>query len=126
MRTIIAGSRPPKDFELKIEHYQWFSKIINKYKSDISRIISGGARGIDQFAIKYAKENEIPINIIHPDWETFGRKAGIYRNSQMVYIAEALIAVWNGKSKGTLNTVNLSLKSDNIRKIHIIKFDWTI
>ncbi len=39
------------------------------------------------------------------DWDRLGRKAGPIRNAQIVFNADRVVAFWDGKSRGTLNTV---------------------
>ena len=40
-----------------------------------------------------------------PRWNRYGRKAGILRNRKMAKYADALIAVWDGLSRGTANMI---------------------
>lgn len=98
MRVIIAGSRGVSDLDF-IEDAVSLSGFI------VSRLISGGARGIDQTAERWAKERlqdaPIPVSRFLPQWSTFGRSAGFRRNVLMADHAEALIAIWDGQSKGT-------------------------
>lgn len=41
-----------------------------------------------------------------PNWDRFGRAAGMYRNSEMASYAEAGIILWDGESKGTLDMIH--------------------
>ncbi len=99
MKVIIAGSRELNDIHLIDEAY-------NKCPLRISEIVSGGARGIDKQAILFAKQLNISYVEFMADWETQGKKAGILRNFEMAKYADALIAIWDGKSLGTLNMIN--------------------
>ena len=51
--------------------------------------------------LKILKENNIPIEYYYPNWTKFGRRAGLIRNVEMALVADALVAVWNGYSRGT-------------------------
>jgi predicted Rossmann fold nucleotide-binding protein DprA/Smf involved in DNA uptake len=68
-------------------------------------VVSGGARGVDQWAEDAATEFGLQTKIIHADWDNLGRRAGPIRNAEIVGSADRLVAFWNGRSRGTLNTV---------------------
>jgi len=99
MILLIAGSRTFNDYDrLKTE--------INKLTFD--GIVSGGAKGADTLARKYAFENKIPFTEIIPDWSSLGKEAGYRRNEQMWEIADYGIIFWDGKSKGTKHNIELA------------------
>lgn len=104
MRTIIAGSRT-------IENYKLLCFLVKKSSFEITEIISGGARGIDELAERYAKENKIPLKIFPANWSKYGKGAGPIRNTQMAENADALIAIWDGKSTGTKNMIDAANKN---------------
>jgi predicted Rossmann fold nucleotide-binding protein DprA/Smf involved in DNA uptake len=99
VKTIIAGSR-------NIVEYQALLDAIVASGFEITEVVSGGARGVDSLGERYAKEKGISLKIFPADWESHGRKAGIMRNTEMAHYADALIAVWDGLSPGTLNMIN--------------------
>jgi len=98
MKTIIAGSRTINDIR-EVE------KAIKDSGFIITEIVSGTAYGVDKLGERYANVHNIPVKRFPADWEKYGKCAGILRNIQMVEYADALIAVWNGKSKGTRNII---------------------
>ena len=54
------------------------SRNINELEGEMpecSTIISGGAKGGDQAAEQYAKENNIPLRVHLPEYQKFGRGA---------------------------------------------------
>ena len=106
MRIVIAGSRGFEDYAL-LE--QTLEHILDKQIEPVE-LVSGHAKGADLLAERFAKENDLPIHIIKPDWKTYGRAAGPIRNRQMLnYVMEELslvVAFWDGKSKGTKNTID--------------------
>lgn len=112
MKTIIAGSR-------NIVEYQSVLDAIKASGFEITEVVSGGARGVDSLGERYAKEKGIPLKVFPADWESYGRKAGIMRNTEMSCYADALIAVWNGDSPGTYNMLNQA-KSKGL-KIYVLK-----
>jgi hypothetical protein len=70
-----------------------------------TEIVSGGARGPDSHGEVIAKANNIPVKQFIPDWHKYGKGAGFRRNAAMAEYADALIAVWDGKSKGTAHMI---------------------
>lgn len=104
MKVIIAGGRDFNDYEfLK----QVCSKL-SELDSEIE-IVSGGAKGADALGERFANEMGYALKVFPADWSE-GRKAGPIRNSQMANYADALIAFWDGKSKGTKNMIDLATK----------------
>lgn len=101
MKTIIAGSRAgPK--------YSDLTEAIKSCGWSPSVIVSGTARGADQLGEAWAVNNGVPIERYAADWAKFGRAAGPIRNKIMAQNAEALIALWDGKSSGTKNMIELA------------------
>ena len=73
---------------------------------DITAIVSGGARGADALAERYAKEHDIPIFIFKPDWKTLGKRAGPLRNADIVNKCTHLLAFPNlEEGRGTQDAV---------------------
>jgi len=70
--------------------------------------VSGTARGADQLGERYAKERGYFIQRFPADWNAYGKAAGYIRNRKMAEYADALIAFWDGKSRGTLNMISLA------------------
>ena len=101
MRTIIAGSRAITDIRL-------ISDAVEAADWSITAVLSGGARGVDNLGERYAAEGGIPLEIYPADWGRYGKGAGRIRNAEMASKAEALIAIWDGKSKGTKNMINIA------------------
>jgi YspA, cpYpsA-related SLOG family len=96
MKLAIIGSRTFNDYELM----QTFTDL-----TDVTLIISGGAIGADSLAERLANENNIPTLIFKPDWKLNGAKAGFMRNTSIVENCDQLIAFWDGKSNGTMDSV---------------------
>lgn len=70
-------------------------------------IVSGGAKGADSLAEKYAKKHDLQIVIFNPDW-SLGPKAGPLRNKKIVELSDEIIAFWDGNSKGTKSSIKIS------------------
>lgn len=106
----IVGSRTFTDYNL-------FKTIVDKFKHKISEIVSGGARGVDSLAERYAKENRIKITVFKPDWKKHRMFAGFARNIKIVENVDIVFAFWNMKSRGTKNTIT---QSKRLNKLVII------
>jgi hypothetical protein len=64
-------------------------------------VLSGTARGADTLGEQWAKRNNIPVERYPADWDTHGKRAGFLRNWRMARKGDALIALWDGLSRGT-------------------------
>ena len=101
MKLLVVGSRSITNFDL--------SPYIPK---EVDTIISGGANGVDYLAEQYADSNRISKYILRPHYELYGRAAPLKRNESMVDIADAVLVIWDGSSKGTQYTINYAKKKN--------------
>ncbi len=69
-------------------------------------IVSGTARGADRLGERYARERGYEIRQFPADWLNDEKKAGPIRNAKMADNADALIAFWDGTSRGTKNMID--------------------
>lgn len=110
VKTAVIGSR-----NLIIED-------IGKYiPENTTELLSGGARGVDTCVRIYAKERGIKLTEILPEYEKYGRAAPIKRNVGIIEKADTVVALWNGKSKGTEFVINYCKKHNKTIKIYVIK-----
>lgn len=69
-------------------------------------IISGGARGVDSTAVDAAVFFGLQVRVIRPDYARYPpRVAPIMRNTQIVEECDALVAFWDGRSRGTADAI---------------------
>jgi hypothetical protein len=68
-------------------------------------IVSGGARGVDTAAEQAAIEFGMSLKVWKADWATYGKRAGMVRNRQIVDDVDCVVAFWDGFSRGTANTI---------------------
>ena len=81
-------------------------------------VISGGARGIDSYARRYAVENDIPLAEMRPDYGAHpGRSAPIVRNREIVEAADYVLAFWDGKSRGTRHVIGYCMETQKAFRI---------
>ena len=100
----ICGSR-----SATVRHYTDLKNAADSHSP--TEIIHGGARGADALARTYAEEHQIPQCVVLPQWTTYGRAAGPRRNAEMVEKCDAVLALWDGESLGTANTINIAKKA---------------
>ena len=108
MRTIIAGSR-------NVSHAVGMGLVreaisASGWSGEISEVIHGAARGIDSAAGE-ALAGVWPITSVPAEWGIYGNSAGPIRNRKMAGMADALIAIWDGKSRGTKNMIDVAKSS---------------
>lgn len=118
---LIVGSRTFNNYNYLKEECDFLLK-----NYDNICIVSGGAKGADTLAEKYAKENNYELKIFRADWDNYSKSAGYIRNEEMhKYISQfdkrGIIAFWDGKSKGTQHNFSLAKKYNN--EIKIIEYE---
>ena len=111
MRVAVVGSR-------SITDYQLVSNILDFY--EITHIVSGGAKGVDTLAEKYAKKHKLNTTIYRPDYKKYGRSAALVRNKEIVLDSELVIAIWDGISTGTEYTIKLASENNIQCRVHNI------
>lgn len=94
MKIAIIGSRTLANIE--IDAY---------IPEGVTEIVSGAAAGIDTLARDYAKRKGICITEFLPEYARYGRAAPIKRNQSIADYADCAIAFWDGKSKGTADSI---------------------
>jgi len=96
MKIIVAGGR---NFDNYILLCQKLTYYFQNLKHPV--IVCGEAKGADTLGRRYAEELGLDIMSFPANWEKEGKAAGYRRNERMAAEADALIAFWDGKSKGT-------------------------
>lgn len=104
-KVIIAGSRGFSNYKLLREQCNKFLR--EKRKTSNIIIVSGHARGADTLGEKYAQDEGFALEIYPAQWKKLGKQAGYRRNEQMAEVADALIAFWDGSSKGTKHMIDI-------------------
>lgn len=105
-KVIIAGGR-------NFCFYHLLKNTMDYYLSNIDdeiTVFCGKARGADTLGEQYAKEKGYNIEYYPAEWDKLGKKAGIIRNEEMAKNADALVAFWDGESRGTKNMIELAKK----------------
>jgi hypothetical protein len=118
MRTIIAGSRTisPTADEMDL--------IIAESGINVTSVLCGGARGVDKAGAEWGRGQGIAVQYFLAEWKLKGRKAGILRNVEMAKNADALIAIWDGKSRGTKHMIDTAREAGI--KVMVASWDPTL
>lgn len=89
MKIAIIGSR-----DLQIEDFFPY------LPSDVTELISGGAKGIDTCVKQYAQKKYIKYTEFRPN-ARYKKGATFKRNDEIIAYADIVLAFWNQESKGT-------------------------
>lgn len=113
MKVIIAGSRT-------ICNPFYVSLAIKNADFPISEVVCGLAHGVDLFGKLWAEVFHVPVKEFPADWTNLGKRAGYVRNTEMAEYADALIAIWDGKSKGTKHMIDIANQKALLTHIIIV------
>lgn len=105
MKLAVVGSRSFEPFALADKIKKHIEE--NFVFSCQIEIVSGGALGADKAAEIFAVSEGLKFTCIIPEYEKYGRAAPHIRNKKIAEYADAVLAFHDGKSKGTLNTLDL-------------------
>ena len=109
INVVVAGGR---DYENYPELSQTLDRVISELNIPASmgiNIVSGGARGADTLAEKYAQEKNYGLQVFPADWKALGLSAGMTRNTQMAKVGDVLVAFPGGT--GTENMIQQMTQS---------------
>lgn len=114
MTIAIVGSRSFSDAAL-------LKRQVLRAFPGITCIISGGAAGADSLARELAVALKLSYYEVLPDWKTYGRAAGPVRNKEIIDRADAVIAMWDGRSRGTASAIRLAENAG--KRVVVVRFD---
>lgn len=106
MKLIIAGGRDCTEYDVLTEAIRHHQIPITQD----TEIVCGMAKGADSLGFDFAIISELKIHKFPAKWNLHGRKAGPLRNIEMGDFADALLALWDGKSKGTKHMIDYATK----------------
>ena len=120
-KVIIAGGRNYDDYTtLRKECDRILSRKFADSGCEVV-IVSGGATGADALGEQYASEKGLTIDRHPADWKKNGRAAGPIRNAEMADVSDALIAFWDGQSRGTKSMIDLAQRKG--LQVAIVRYD---
>ena len=100
MDVAVVGSRTFKDYKLLLNTMQKLAI------GEIDNIVSGGAAGADSLGKRFANRWQIATITFPANWDKYGKSAGFRRNQHIVDYSDMVVAFWDGKSKGTKDTID--------------------
>lgn len=102
MNLAIIGGRDFNNYNVLAT---WTQAVFYMQHCDAQTIISGGAKGADFLAKKFAENNGLHYIEYPAAWEKYGKSAGFIRNGAMVDACDMVLAFWDGYSRGTADTI---------------------
>jgi hypothetical protein len=91
-----------------------FKQAVEKYVNALppgTVVVTGGARGVDSWAEQAAVAAGLMVVVYTAKWRELGKAAGMIRNTEIVKRCDRLVAFWNGKSRGTADTITKARKA---------------
>lgn len=79
---------------------------LDTYRSYITLVVQGGARGADKLAADWAAARGVPCETFVADWAAHGKAAGPLRNRQMLEAHPDAVVVAFPGGRGTANCVS--------------------
>lgn len=119
MKTIITGTRNVNDIEI-VRAALWNAKSSGIL---ITEVVSGGCRGVDLLGERLAREHGFSVTVFSTDCNANSGTAGLIRSTKIIDYADALIAVWDGKSRGTFDMISRARKRGLIVHVERIGLD---
>jgi len=106
VKIAIVGSRTFNDWDLL------WNKMAKHFSNlDEVTIVSGGARGADALAKRFAETAGLDYEEYPADWNRYGNSAGPRRNAQIVEAVDVVVVFWDGKSRGSKDSINKALEA---------------
>lgn len=111
MRVLVCGGR----------HYFDHNTVVRTLdaihvETPITAILHGGATGADALAGKWAALRNVSTVVFKADWQAHGRKAGPWRNMQMIQEGQPDLVVAFPGGRGTAHVIRLAI-TNNIKLI---------
>lgn len=77
MKILVTGSRYGFNQDI-------IRKVLEAYKDQNPIIVHGGAKGVDLQADAESRKLGYEVRFYLPDWDRYGKSAGVLRNQQMI------------------------------------------
>lgn len=106
LRILVCGGR---DFAHRIACFAALERLHRQRGIDL--LIHGDATGADELAGEWAEAEGIPVRRFPADWKALGKKAGPFRNAQMLVEGQPDGVVAFPGGSGTANMVNLARRA---------------
>lgn len=98
-------------------NYQYVSEVLDTFR-DSDEMITGGGRGIEQLALRFASEHGIAHRVIPPNIQKFGSSVAFTkRNQEIIKASDVSVVFWDGEDRfyiDVLRTVNQHEKVSHV------------
>lgn len=103
MKVLVCGGRNFKNFS-------GLSKVMSNLEPYPTILVHGDARGADQMAGQWARNNGIEERRYPAKWKVHGKAAGFVRNAEMLQTENPDLVIAFPGGKGTQNMIDLAKK----------------
>lgn len=115
MKLAVVGSRSITDYQTVAT-----SIVVSPWSPDV--IVSGGAQGVDTKAAHFADVHGLDTVTIEPDWDDWsGGHPALSRNTTIIKSADAVVAVWDGSSSGTKDSIDKALERNKPIYVNVVE-----
>lgn len=104
-RVLVCGGRFFNDKNFFNKHMSEFYR-----NNEIDVIIQGGARGADYLAKRWAEVAQIEMREFIPEWDLYGKQAGMIRNQRMLDHGKPDIVLAFSGGRGTEDMIRRAEK----------------
>lgn len=87
----------------------------------MDEVVSGCAKGGDRLGELYAEAMGLKVHRFRADWNKYQSAAGPIRNEEMGRFADALIALWDGESRGTGHMIRFMRSLGKPVVVHMVE-----
>lgn len=112
MKLAVIGSR-------SFANHRMLDEVLQGLRSELTEIVSGGARGADIMAERWARKNSVETRIFLPDHKRY-RHAYHHRNRLIAEHCDKLLAFWDGSSTGTRYTIDYAKRLG--KPVRVVRF----
>lgn len=107
MIVSVFGLRDHKGKEYS--NYDYVAETLETFKG-ADEIISGGGRGIEQLALRFATESDIPHRVIPPNIQKFGSSVAFTkRNQELIRASDLCVIFWDGEDRFYIDLMRTAL-----------------
>lgn len=115
------------DEGLEFNNYEYLKLILNLHRPNMAEMVSGGARGAETLAERWARSTDVPFRKVIPQVKMFQEHlpsnaktieaAFITRNMEIISLSDALVIFWNGVEHMNMAVIVASAKLS--KPIHV-------
>lgn len=111
MRIVVSGSRTLRNLDTVLDAWTDGLHEANPWETPWV-LLHGGAAGVDRIVAESVEaDTRYGLTVrFDADWEAHGKRAGVLRNVKMLEQADALVAIWDGESRGTKHAIDAAVK----------------